>query len=130
VHVNLRRKIGELKSQIHHFKMGHLSYLQARETQLYHKKLLSVCGFLVYFTCAYPAMVPYLKVFHLTIEMRCGNHDEVGWKLSPKELASRTETRDSWLGTMDEKEAEQAYLFCKKMNMCTSIPPLSTPSSS
>ena len=37
--------------------------------KLSHKELLSDRGFLVYFTRMYPAMIPYLKGFHLTIEM-------------------------------------------------------------
>ena len=37
--------------------------------KLSHKELLSDRGFLVYVTRTYPAMVPYLKGFHLTIEM-------------------------------------------------------------
>jgi hypothetical protein len=38
---------------------------------LLHKELLSGQGFLVYITRTYPAMVPYLKGFYLTIEMWC-----------------------------------------------------------
>ena len=37
--------------------------------RLSHKELLSDRGFLVYITRTYPAMIPYLKGFHLTIEM-------------------------------------------------------------
>jgi hypothetical protein len=37
--------------------------------ELLHKELLSDRGFLVYITRTYPAMVTYLKGFHLTIEM-------------------------------------------------------------
>jgi hypothetical protein len=37
--------------------------------KLSHKEMLSDRGFLVYVTRTYPAMVPYLKGFHLTIEM-------------------------------------------------------------
>lgn len=46
-----------------------------------HKELLSDRGFLVYLTRNYPAMVPYLKGFHLTIEMWRGDRDEDGWPL-------------------------------------------------
>jgi hypothetical protein len=49
--------------------------------KLSHKELLSDCGFLVYLTRIYPAMVPYLKGFHLTIEMWRGGWDADGWKL-------------------------------------------------
>jgi hypothetical protein len=49
--------------------------------ELAHKELLSDSGFLVYVTRTYPAMVPYLKGFHLTIEMWQGGRDADGWKL-------------------------------------------------
>ena len=55
--------------------------LSAGETELAHKELLSDRGFLVYVTRTYPAMVPYLKGFHLTIEMWRGGRDEEGYKL-------------------------------------------------
>jgi hypothetical protein len=45
-----------------------------------HKELLSDRGFLVYVTRTYPAMVPYLKGFHLTIEMWRGSRDADGWR--------------------------------------------------
>jgi hypothetical protein len=49
--------------------------------KLSHKKLLSDRGFLVYVTRTYPAMVPYLKGFQLTIKMWQGSWDADGWKL-------------------------------------------------
>jgi hypothetical protein len=49
--------------------------------KLLHKELLSDHGFLVYITRTYPAMIPYLKGFHLTIKMWRGGHDLEGWKL-------------------------------------------------
>ena len=51
--------------------------------QLSHKELLSDHGFLVYVTRTYPAMVPYLKGFHLTIEIWQGGRNIEGWKLMP-----------------------------------------------
>ncbi len=42
---------------------------KVNEIRLPHKELLSDQGFLVYVTRTYPAMVPYLKGFHLTIKM-------------------------------------------------------------
>jgi hypothetical protein len=50
-------------------------------SKLSHKELLSDWGFLVYVTWTYPAMVPYLKGFHLTIKMWWGGWDADGWKL-------------------------------------------------
>ena len=52
-----------------------------KEIKLSHKELLSDRGFLVYVTRTYPAMVPYLKGFHLTIEMWRGGRDSEGWEL-------------------------------------------------
>ena len=54
--------------------------------QLDHKELLSDRGFLVYVTRTYPSMVPYLKGFHLTIEMWRGGRDAEGWKLRERDL--------------------------------------------
>jgi hypothetical protein len=48
---------------------------------LSHKELLADWGFLVYMCCTYLAMIPYLKGFHLTIEMWWGRRDAEGWKL-------------------------------------------------
>jgi hypothetical protein len=54
-----------------------------RTPKLAHKKLLLDRGFLVYVTKTYPSMIPYLKDFHLTIEMWRGGQDVEGWKLLP-----------------------------------------------
>lgn len=51
------------------------------EEQLSHKELLSDHGFLMYVTQMYPALIPYLKGFHLTVEFWQGGQDEQGWKL-------------------------------------------------
>ena len=60
------------------------------EIRLPHKELLSNQGFLVYVTRTYPAMVPYLKGFHLTIEMWRGGQDTEGWKLQGGDTDSVT----------------------------------------
>ena len=54
-----------------------------------HKELLADRGFLVYITQTYPAMVLYLKGFHLTIQMWRGGRDSEGWKL-PKPIVQET----------------------------------------
>ncbi len=46
--------------------------------KLSHKELLSDRGFLVYVMWTYSAMVPYLKGFHLMIEMWWGGRDADG----------------------------------------------------
>ena len=38
---------------------------------------------MVYVTSTYPPMVPYLKGFHLSLEMWRGGRDAEGWKLKP-----------------------------------------------
>ena len=48
--------------------MKWLTRLQAGDTNLHHKELLSDRGFLVYVTRNYP-LFPYLEGFDLTIEM-------------------------------------------------------------
>ena len=88
----------------------YLDLLGSGADHLVHKDLLSDRGFLVYVTRAYPAMVPYLKGFHLTIEMWRGNRDAEGWKLSPKQL-SASALPDSLLGPSSEEDAELAYLL-------------------
>ncbi len=39
-------------------------------------------GFLVYLTRTYPALVPFLKGIHLTVDSWRGNRDSDGWRLS------------------------------------------------
>ncbi len=52
------------------------------------KSLEKKRGFLIYVTRTYPAMVPYLKGFHQTLDSWRANRDEEGWKLTPKEIAA------------------------------------------
>jgi hypothetical protein len=51
------------------------------DVKLLHKELMSDRGFLIYVTRTYPAMIPYLKGFHLTIEMWRGGRNTKGWKV-------------------------------------------------
>jgi hypothetical protein len=89
-----------------------LGLVEAGATLLNHKELLTDRGFMVYVTRSYPGMVPYLKGFHLTIEIWQGNRDAEGWKLSPKQLAATLEA-DSQLGILDDEEAELGYVLRK-----------------
>ncbi len=61
--------------------------LEQGHEELDHKELLSDRGFCVHLCNSYPAMKPYLKGFHLTIEMWRGNRDAEGWKLPTQRLA-------------------------------------------
>lgn len=76
-----------------------LERLERGDTQLDHKELQSDRGFCVYLTRNYPAMIPYLKGFHLTIEMWRGNRDSEGWKLpvnaTEQELSEELDLVDS-----------------------------------
>ena len=67
--------------------------------------VLSDRGFLVYVTRTYPAMVPYLKGFHLTIEMWHGGRDPEGWKLRPGYASALSEDASTPDGMEDEDEA-------------------------
>ena len=78
--------------------------LSAGEAKLAHKELLSDRGFLVYVTRTYPAMVPYLKGFHLTIETWRGGRDGEGYKLKPKDDAS-VQSDQSALSLLDATRA-------------------------
>jgi hypothetical protein len=77
------------------------------QLSLSHKELLADRGFLVYVTRTYPAMVPYLKGFHLTIEMWRGGRDAEGWKL-PKLGVEETE---------EESEDDDAAQACLDMEL-------------
>jgi len=48
-----------------------------------HKQLESVRGSLVYLSRTYPALVPYLKGIHLTLDSWRPNRDSQGWKTQP-----------------------------------------------
>jgi hypothetical protein len=56
---------------------------------------------MVYVTQIYPAMKPYLKGFHLSLESWRGNHDAEGWKLPVKKIKSNTQIMD-----MDTEEGD------------------------
>ena len=75
---------------------------EGEEVVLSHKELLSDRGFLVYVTRTYPAMVPYLKGFHLTIEMWRGGRDSEGWKVREGDDVSISsgQSLDSWDATL------------------------------
>jgi hypothetical protein len=53
------------------------------------KQLESDRGFLIYVARTYPAMKPYLKGIHATIDSWRGNLDDEGWKLPKKVTGKR-----------------------------------------
>lgn len=67
-----------------------LNLLESGVTVLDHKKLQSDRGFMVYVTQAYPALKPYLKGFHLSLETWRGGRDAEGWKLPLKKMLAQS----------------------------------------
>ncbi len=56
---------------------------------------------MVHVTQIYPAMKPYLKGFHLSLECWRGNRDAEGWKLPAKKIKNNTQIMD-----MDSEEGD------------------------
>ena len=112
VHVNPTRGVLVLTSQEKWDKMKSicrhwLGALLEGGSVLDHKQLQSDCGFMVYVTNAYPAMKPYLKGFHLSLETWRGNRDEDGWKIGVRPRGNESEDlpeRDEIEADMDECE--------------------------
>jgi hypothetical protein len=77
------------------------AYLYEIQTILDHdnvfdfKTLEKQRGFLVYVTRTYPALVPFLKGIHLTVDSWHPNRDSDGWRLSG-ELAAHTGDDAAW----------------------------------
>jgi hypothetical protein len=94
--------------------------------QLSHKELLSDRGFLVYITRTYPAMVPYLKGFHLTIEMWRGGRDADGWKAKAEEDGS-VGSSDSWATVEDSALSAANHLLAAAANVYAPADGLTTP---
>ena len=75
---------------------------------------------MVYVTRTYPPMVPYLKGFHLSLEMWRGGGDAEGWKIK---LSKREETREKdvesivsegSLGSLDASRALARGTDCER----------------
>jgi hypothetical protein len=77
--------------------------LRENDPKLSHKELLVDQGFLVYVARTYPAMVPYLKGFHLTIETWRGGRDSKGWKL--REMDDSSVSSHQSLESLDRTRA-------------------------
>ncbi len=87
--------------------------LLAPTPTLSHKELLNNQGFLVYVTRTYPAMVPYLKGFHLTIEMWHGGRNAEGWKLKPSDASSLGEDVAPFDVEDEDKAAANHWILIK-----------------
>jgi hypothetical protein len=77
--------------------------LRENDSKLSHKEVLVDQGFLVYVTRIYPAMVLYLKGFHLAIETWQGGQDSKGWKL--REMDDSSVNSHQSLGSLDRTRA-------------------------
>ncbi len=66
-------------------------------------------------TQTYPAMVPYLKGFHLTIEMWRGGGDPEGWKLKASDDFSLGEDAPAPDGMDDKDEAAANHQILIKL---------------
>jgi hypothetical protein len=65
--------------------------MEENDGWLLRKDLESRRGFLLYVTCTYPTMVPYMKGFHLTIDGWRKGRDLEGWKYLSKEVQEEME---------------------------------------
>ena len=75
-----------------------LNRLRAGDRELDFKELQSDRGFMVYVAEAYPAMKPYLKGFHLTLETWRGGRDAEGWKRGKRHASDDDQDWDLDIG--------------------------------
>jgi len=59
----------------------------------HHKTLERHCGFLVYISQTYPAMVPYLNGIHLMLDSWRPWHRHDGWKINTHDVAAALQER-------------------------------------
>ena len=85
-----------------------LERLERGDQELDHKELQSDRGFCVHVCNNYPAMKPFLKGFHLSLEMWRGNRDEEGWKLPTRLKHIDEEGEDDDISPTFEEEDEDA----------------------
>ena len=98
-----------------------LDIVEGGEKTLEFKKLQSDRGFMVYGTRPYPAMIPYLKGFHLSLEMWQGGRDEEGWKLAqPSKYTQEKEVPEAG------PEADESF---EEDEILTTISPAAGPES-
>ena len=76
---------------------------------LNHKSLERIRGFLLYVTRTYPAMVPYLKGIHLTIDSWRPGRDSDGWRLTAAELRHHLEQGND-LQVLDQSKEPPVYV--------------------
>ena len=80
-----------------------LTHLIVEMAMLNRKELECDRGFMVHLSQVYPALVPYLKGIHLTLEMWRLNRDSHGWKLPRNDWARlQTHFMDKGIDPSDE----------------------------
>ena len=62
-------------------------YLEVEVAMLNRKEVECDKGFMIHLSKVYPALVPYLKGMHLTLEMWRSDRDSRGWKLPKNDWA-------------------------------------------
>ena len=84
-----------------------LDRLNEGDQLLDHKELQSDRGFCVHLCNNYPAMKPYLKGFHLSLETWRGNRDKEGWKLPSRLTPINEEEEVDVSCTVDEDKEDE-----------------------
>ena len=110
-----RRYIGEIVREL----------VSSGDNTLEFKALERKQGFLIYVTRTYPAMVPYLKGMHQTLDSWRENRREDGWKMTAKEIAARMrsskgEHEEGWLEEAPAR-VKAAPRFTSNMEALTSL---------
>jgi len=98
VHITSKEKWLKMRAILEKWEAA----LAVGDPKLVHKELLADRAFL-YVMRTYPALVPYLKGFHLTIKMWWGGRDVDGWKLKTGDNASNCSA--SSLSSLDVMQA-------------------------
>jgi hypothetical protein len=76
---------------------------------IHRKTLESHRGFLIYIARTYPAMVPYLKGIHGTLDSWRGGRDRNGWKLKRKRERDYSDATPDLMGQHDPASAEVKF---------------------
>ena len=79
-----------------------LNRIEDGERSVDHAELASDRGFLVYLSQAYPALAPYMKGIHLTLESWQGGWDAEGWKLGKGDTTPNSRPMEDSHSTISE----------------------------
>jgi hypothetical protein len=87
-----------------------LDQLNQGKRELDFKQLRSDRGFMVYVTQAYPGLKPYLKGFHLSLEMWRGGRDCKGWRIQGGNGCESNTEEASPIGANDIEDVKVQFL--------------------